>query len=171
MTFFADAGIRWPNFEPPLRSAAIDALGGASQLYKLMQLLEVGEPDEADHLKEQVVSSLQKAASVYNNLPKDFGDRPLREDITTNDLLEAGISPQFFFDNYPFRRTFTFLRTFRDAYGWIARDLEDAISDVRALESRGDSRLAARRAFSAMAAWEKASTLGRLLAVLNRKAG
>jgi len=161
--FVGNSGIRWTSLSGPMKSAALAALEGAIEFWRLIRLLEEfdGEPtrDEFRRLKDSVRDNMARASTEYRTIANQI-DPNIRIDVQDQDIIDASITgtrPQL-----PL--------AFSEQYRRLSVATEDIVTEVARLDLGMSPREMGRIAFRAMAVWESAANIGRVLAVLNQRA-
>jgi len=103
MTFFANAGISWPNVEAQLREAGTQALDAGAHFWGFISEMERWSSDKdgnfeaAEHLRNICIQQLHEAADIYSNNLKSIGDIPLRSlDRSEVELVDGLRQPSYF---------------------------------------------------------------------------
>jgi hypothetical protein len=176
MTFFANAGVKWPHAQSQLREAGTHALLGGAELWRLFSEIEAWESDtgpsfgDGEATKTRCVQALQEAADSYSKSLDSIGVeivRPLNS--VELDLVAPPYRPgdrHYYDDHDPFRRGELDIR---GLYAELIERIQSLVSQIRTLDLKNDRRDLAFQVFRAMRDWELISWNARLIAVLNRR--
>lgn len=174
MTFFANAGIKWPNSETKLREAGGIALAGSADFWRLLSIIEAraaarGGDNEEERLKNNCVQNLRLAVDKYSQCLGDIGTE-LVDGLTDAELDLVGV-PYFYFrfpEEFPIGpRRFNPRALYKDL---IIR-IDNLASRVRSLNLGNDRNELVFQVFRAMREWELILSIARLISVLNRRPG
>lgn len=176
MTFFANAGVKWPHVQSQLQQAGTHALLGGAELWRLFSEIEAWESDsgptfgDGEATKTKCVQALQEAANNYSKSLDSIGSAIVsRLSSVELDLLAPPYHPDdgFYYDNpYPFRRDEFDIRRL---YVELIERLQSLVSQIKTLDLKNNRRDLAFQVFRAMREWELISWNARLIAVLNRR--
>ncbi len=178
MTFFANAGIKWPSAESQLQQAGTRALSGGAELWRLFSEIEGWEANrvttlrEEEDIKNRCVKALEEAADTYSKGLDSIGSFVV-DHLTAAEIdLVAPPSPSYdrsYYDGRydPFRRD---RFNIRELYEEMIHRIRSLVSQVKTIDLRNDRRDLAFQVFRAMREWELISWNARLIAVLNRRA-
>jgi hypothetical protein len=179
MTFFANAGVKWPSAEIELQQAGTQALSGGADFWRLVSTIEAWETHdsarrdvrEAQAMQKSCARTLAGAANKYYGLlvvdsPAFEFERPI-DPPTPEELEQAATIFPIGFPSRPYRERGEF--TISSLYGELADRLDALAVHVRGLDLAQDQRELAFEIFKAMRQWELIAWLARLIAVLNRR--
>ncbi|MDA9545894.1 hypothetical protein ACM43_16000 [Bradyrhizobium sp. CCBAU 45321] len=172
MTFFANAGVKWPSVESQLRQAGTNALSGGAELWQLFSRIESWEFDrvdtvnDEDEIKHRCVNALGKAADAYSKSLD--GISPLLVDGLTPAELDLASIPRRYYDGYDYPYLGGSINI-PDLYAELVTRIRNLASLVRTFDLRNDRNDLALQVFRAMQQWELISLLARLIAVVNRR--
>jgi hypothetical protein len=171
MPLLGNSGFLLPeSLEKLTRQAGKQAFAGVADLWLLLSDVEGGGEFRTNprELKERSVERLAEAASIYRDVAKEIGGLEVRG-LTRSERRLAGLNyeefPPFQHINLP------------EAYRELATRLESLGSQIRTFDVSGlkpgdEAKHAydlAPLGFRMMQHWEEAATLGRAIAVLNRR--
>lgn len=168
MTFFANAGVKWPKVQTELRKAGTSAMSGGAELWRLFSEIEAWESDhragsgEDGETKRKCVNALREAADRYEESLR-YIDRELTGPLSSSEIdLVAPPFPYFInqLDPDPLRRTNFEVS---EIYVQLIGRLRELASEINALDLGRDRRDLASEVFGAMRAWELISWLARLI--------
>ena len=167
MTFFANAGINWPNVEAQLREAGTHALDGGAHFWGFITALERSSPDGgedfrfAEQVRDICIRRLLEAADIYSANLKSIGDINVRQLDQSEVQLIDGLRP-------PSDRFLIEGRSLnvRQLYELLIRRIREFAEQVSNLDVRRPKELTP-RVFQSMQHWERIAVLARLIAVLN----
>jgi hypothetical protein len=176
MTFFANAGVKWPTIQSELRQAGTYALSGGADLWQLLSEIEGWQSDKVTtHVKEETIKKrclqeLQNAADTYSSGIKTIGGDDIVAPFT---LAELGLAAVPFnydgLDGYVFRdgSIFRGVVTTRDLYNLLIARIRHLSSQVETLDLKSDRRNLTYQVFRIMREWESVSSIARVIAVVN----
>jgi hypothetical protein len=171
MTFFANAGVKWPPLETGLRRAGAEALSGGAELWRLLSTIEGRDSDSSDasedeeKIKVECARSLREAADLYSQSVDKMGPEMI-SGITLEELNTAAVDyPPFYFAPWPYPGPFDM----RHLYEALISRIKYLASEIEGLDVTQDRRDMAFQVFRAMREWEMISSLARFIAVLNRR--
>jgi hypothetical protein len=167
MTFFANAGISWPNVEAQLREAGTQALDAGAHFWGFIAAMERWSPDGhedfevAEHLRDICIGKLLRAADIYSNNLKSIGDIQVRQLDQAEIELVDGLRP-------PSDRFRIVGRSFnmRQLYEVLIQRIRELAQQLAHLEVRRRKEITP-LVFQNMQQWERIAMLARLIAVLN----
>ncbi|MCA1495855.1 hypothetical protein [Bradyrhizobium sp. NBAIM14] len=174
MTFFANAGVKWPSVQSQLQQAGTDALTGGAELWKLFSKIEAWKFDQAtihedeEDVKGRCVKALRNAADTYSSNLESFETSTV--DLLTPAEIEAAALPSYYDDQYPFQFVPSQFNT-RELYRELITRIRTLASQVTTFNLQSDRRDLAVQVFRAMRDWETIASLARLIAVLNLRQG
>jgi hypothetical protein len=169
MTFFANAGVKWPKVESELRDAGTHALVAGAELWRLIAKIESWPSNRAtkiadeDGIRLSCVRILKEAAEIYSRNIKEIGEDTVQP-FTEAEVRLAAVP--FFsdgIDNYILRSG----STTRELYLALIRRIQDLTSLVANLNLNNDRRDLIPQVFRAMREWELISSTARMIAVVN----
>ena len=172
MTFFANAGVKWPSIQTELREAGTETLSGGATLWRLFSKIEgresddittLGEDAALSSLKTNCVNALRAAADTYSSNLNSIGTT-LVDGLTSAELDLAAL-PRRYYDYQFLVGPFNI----RDLYSELIVRIRNLASQVNTLNVAYDRRDLTFQVFRAMKKWELISSLARLIAVLNRR--
>jgi hypothetical protein len=177
MTFFANAGGKWPSVKSQLQQAGTYALSGGSEFWRLLSKVEGRESDyvttaeDEDTIKNACVKALQQAADTYSRSLESFRTE-ITGQITPAELELLGLP--YFYSRYDYDGPFDdlFRRDrfdMRELYRELIMRIRNLASQVITIDFRKDRRDLAVQVFRAMHEWESISWIARLIAILNRR--
>src|SRR5260370_25456181 len=169
MTFFANAGVKWPSVQSQLQQAGTHALSGGAELWRLLSEVERWESDQVttlgdeEAIKNRCVNELQKAADTYSRSLDSIGTDIVGR-LTPAELDLAALPPPYYDGAYEY-----LLRPdrfgMRELYSELIARIGNLASQVKALDLRNDRRDLAFQVFRAMREGELISCRARLIAV------
>jgi hypothetical protein len=170
MTFFANAGVKWPKVESELRDAGTHALAAGAELWRLISKIESRPSDrgtqiaDEDGIRLNCVSTLKEAVEIYSRSLKEIGEDTVLP-LTETEVRLAAI-PYFSdgIENYIFRSGGA---TTRELYFALIHRIQNLSSLVANLNLNNDRRELIPQVFRAMREWELISTTARMIAVVN----
>ena len=166
MTFFANAGISWPNVEAQLREAGTLALDAGAHFWGFIAAMERWTPDGredfkvAEHLRDVCVERLFRAADIYSSNLKSIDDIEVRELDPTEIELVDGLRPPL---RYPIESRRFHVRKLYELLIHRIRELAEKLAKLDVRRRKEATPLV----FQSMQHWERIATLARLIAVLN----
>jgi hypothetical protein len=172
MTFFANAGVKWPPLQAQLQEAGTHALSGGADLWLLFSKIEDWQSDQIpmlgdeENVKNRCVNALQKAADTYSKNLDAIGAEAV-ERLTPAELDLAAL-PRRYYDDYAYEFLGTHFNA-RDLYSELIARIRNLVSQVKTLDLENNRHDLAFQVFRAMQEWEFISSLARLIAVLNRR--
>lgn len=170
MTFFANAGVSWPKVEAELREAGTHALSGGADLWLLLSKIEGWEtdnsaaPKEEEQIRERCVRQLVHAADTYASTIKTIGGDDLLPPLTADEITLAAVP---FFFNAPDEWLFPGPVTTRGLYELLINMIRRLLERISEFDLKADRRKLTPQVFQAMRDWEVASSVARLIAVIN----
>jgi hypothetical protein len=169
MTFFANAGVKWPKVEYELRNAGTHALEAGAELWRLMSKIEGWPSDrkaeiaDEDSIRLHCVRILKDAAEIYFRSIEEIGEE-IVQPFTEAEINLAAIP--FFSDGieyFIFRSGFTM----RELYLALIDRIKKLSSLLADLNLNNDRRELIPQVFRAMREWELISSSARIIAVVN----
>jgi hypothetical protein len=169
MTFFANAGVKWPKVESELRDAGTHTLEAGTELWRLISKVE-GWPSnrrteiaDEDGIRLNCVRKLREAAEIYSRSLNEIGEETVQP-LTEAEIRLAAI-PYFSdgIENYLFRSG----STTRVLYFTLIHRIQSLSSLVANLNLNNYRRDLIPQVFRAMREWELISSTARMIAVVN----
>jgi len=178
MTFFANAGLKWPKFEDQSRDAGQTAMSAASDIWRLFSILEgikespADRPWELKDLQDKSAADLRRASKTYANMAASIGAEYVRP-LSSAEFEVAALAPEFQDNAFAFgfraSRFHDELQP-RRSYQALADWLSAIADQIEALDlTQGQMQKLSSQVFRIMRRWEVASNLARAIAVLNRR--
>ena len=170
MTFFANAGVKWPNLDTQLRDAGSIALSAGVDFWRLVKSLEGMEREypimhrqrfESESARDVCCDALDEAAELYSNIIDRVDDRKVFP--TENEISEA--ATDFSVDSVSKYSSRDLYKELRDKLLSFAGTLQELPLDGR----RSDPRHLAPEIFKAMQQWEEIARIARLTSVVNQR--
>jgi hypothetical protein len=169
MTFFANAGISWPNVEAQLREAGTQALDAGANFWAFISEMErwsadeVGDFEGAENLRNTCIKKLYEASDIYSNNLNSIGDIQVR----ALDPFEYNLVDGFFRGSNGY---FTLedpydVRTLYETLILLIRDLARQLAILDVKRRKDITPLV----FRSMQQWELITAHARLIAVLNSR--
>jgi len=173
MVFFANSGTTWPNLEHLTQEAGHDALDGASKLWRALALIEgreltLTEKDEEREKLAGAASQLRNAARLYRDVESKISNG-LTEKLSPAEIDLAALVNVTSHDS-PFYDLFLLnYINVQKLYNEIAIRLEILASGIAFFDPGREKNELSPQVFQMMKQWDCLSTLGRVIAVLNRR--
>lgn len=180
MSFFANSGVAWPQHENDTRRAGAQSLEAFSKVWHALADMERrGESTFSDVELSDTANSLQSAVQIYTQLAEEF--RNINLDPMTPaefDLAGLNLSMREFYDARLYLAPESFYVLFLESrinlgklYKELAQRTKNFASSLRAFEAQRSNVDLSPQVFQFMKQLEALAILGRVVAVLNQRAG
>lgn len=169
MTFFANSGAAWPDFDNETREAGSDALRAASRLFNIFANLESGESLTITRNDvETCARDLEGVAKTYESIARRLGPAAISGVMITDEEVAEWFGPFPFVESWP-RDWITGGSILIGAvFEELSHRARNLVSAIRAVEPNVKGRDLAPSVFRILAQWEALERLARFVAVVNR---
>jgi hypothetical protein len=180
MTFFANSGVAWPNLEKQTQEAGAKSLDAGSRIWKILAHLENRQEQHLDR-REIIIcaESFQRASDLYSEIAGRLRYEKV-DRITPAEIDLAAVNiparpyyydERFYYGDSLFYEMFLYRSevSLGDLYRELAQRTTHLAASLRAFEIERENEDLAPQAFQLMKQWEILATLGRVVAVINRR--